>query len=178
MQADADSVKRAAEGDREAAGAIYDRYAPLIRAILYDAAGSWSEADDLVQNVFFKALSRLNQLRNRDQLGAWLIQIARREGATYRRSAARRRARFVGIADEHAAPDAQAADTMQTVDVVRAAVRALPEQERIAVHVHYLCEEPADVARRELGLSPSGFYKLLERARGRLQKSLIQRENA
>jgi RNA polymerase sigma-70 factor, ECF subfamily len=89
MQADADLAKRAADGDREAAGAIYDRYAPLIRAILYDAAGSWSEADDLVQNVFVKTLSRLNQLRNLDQLGAWLIQITRREGATYRRSAAR-----------------------------------------------------------------------------------------
>jgi RNA polymerase sigma-70 factor (ECF subfamily) len=52
----------------------------------------------------------------------------------------------------------------------------LPERERMAVHIHYLCGEPAEVARHALGLSQSGFYKLLERARGRLRARLLELE--
>ena len=44
MADDADLATRAAAGDRDAAGEIYDRYAPLVRAILLDITGSWTEA--------------------------------------------------------------------------------------------------------------------------------------
>jgi hypothetical protein len=35
----------------------------------------------------------------------------------------------------------------------------------MALHIFYLDEQPAEMARQTLGLSSSGFYKLLERAR-------------
>ena len=57
---DADLVRRIAVGEQDAAGEIYDRYAPLVRAILLDAAGSLTEANDLVQDVFLRALAGLD----------------------------------------------------------------------------------------------------------------------
>jgi RNA polymerase sigma-70 factor (ECF subfamily) len=174
MEDDAELAKRILGGDREAAGEIYDRYAPLVRAVLFDATGSLPDADELVQEVFVRGLTRLAQLRRHERIGAWLIGIARREGKEFRRQAGRRRQRFTPLVD-HPAPKTQAA-VSDTFSLIREAVRELPERERMAVHIHYLCGEPAQVARHTLGLSQSGFYKLLERARGRLRTRLLELE--
>jgi RNA polymerase sigma-70 factor (ECF subfamily) len=174
MAEDSELATRAARGDREAAAEIYDRYAPLVRAIALDATGSLPEADELLQQVFLRALAALSQLRRSESLCGWLVGIARREGAEYRRQAARRRARFGQLVDEPRVPAAE--HSSDTIDEVRRAVRGLPERERIAVHIHYLCGEPVEAARQALGLSPSGFYKLLERARQRLRARLLRAE--
>jgi RNA polymerase sigma-70 factor (ECF subfamily) len=182
MADDADLATRAAAGDRDAAGEIYDRYAPLVRAILLDATGSRAEANDGVQEVFLRAFGRLAQLRQPELLCGWLVGIARREGANYRRQTARGRKLFTPLVDEPAderASDGESTDARaaEAIDEVRQAVRDLPERERIAVHVHYLCGETAEVARQVLGLSPAGFYKLLARARGRLAGSLLRMDH-
>jgi RNA polymerase sigma-70 factor, ECF subfamily len=174
MADDADLAKRAAAGDREAAGEIYDRYAPLVRAVLLDATGSLPEANELVQEVFLRALSRLGQLRRPERLCAWLIGISHRQGAEYRRQAGRRRQRFAPLVDDPVA--AAEVRSNETVELVQQAVRELPERERLAIHIRYLCDEPAEAARQAIGLSPSGYYKLLERARRRLRARLSQVE--
>ena len=174
MDDDCELRRRAIGGDRLAAGEIYDRYAPLVRAIALDATGSLAEANELVQEVFLRALRSLEQLREPDRLAAWIVGIARREGADYRRRMARQRRRFEPLVGEpvQAAMDEREDAALQ----VRAAIADLPEQERLAVHIHYLSGEPVEVARQTLGLSPSGFYKLLERARERLRVRLIKLE--
>jgi RNA polymerase sigma-70 factor, ECF subfamily len=174
MAEDADLARRAAAGDREAAGEIYDRFAPLVRAVLLDATGSLPEANELVQEVFLRALSRLGQLRRPERLCAWLIGISRRQGAEYRRQAGRRRKRVTPLVND---PVSAADDrSNETVEMVRQAIRELPERERLAIHIRYLCDEPPEAARQAIGLSPSGFYKLLERARRRLRARLTQVE--
>jgi RNA polymerase sigma-70 factor, ECF subfamily len=174
MADDAELVRRATAGGRDAAGEIYDRYAPLVRAITLDATGLTAEASDLVQEVFLRALSRLGQLRQGELLCGWLVGIARRQGAEYRRRMARQRRRFAPLIDEPAHVDDEAA--AHAIELVRQAIRQLPERERIAIHIHYLCGEPAEAARAALGFSPSGFYKLLERARARLRAQLLKME--
>lgn len=59
---------------------------------------------------------------------------------------------------------------------VHAAIAQLGDKERLAVHIFYLCEEPAEVARQALGLSASGFYKIIENARSRLKAILTQQD--
>jgi RNA polymerase sigma-70 factor (ECF subfamily) len=50
------------------------------------------------------------------------------------------------------------------------ALGQLPEKERLAIHAFYLLEQSPDAARAALGLSRSGLYKVLERARTRLNR--------
>jgi len=175
MEDDAELTRRILAGDREAAGAIYDRYAPLVRAVLLDSTGSLPEADELLQEVFVRGLTQLSQLRRPDCVAAWLIAIARRQGKDFRRRSGRQRQRFTAFTD-HPAPAIPTAAT-DAAALVREAVRELPERERMAVHIHYLCGESAETARQALGLSQSGFYKLLDRARCRLRARLLELEN-
>ena len=51
----------------------------------------------------------------------------------------------------------------------------LPEKERLALHAFYLQEQSAEDARRTVGLSRSGFYRALERARKQLTTLLVQK---
>jgi RNA polymerase sigma-70 factor (ECF subfamily) len=176
MGDDAELAGRIRAGDRDAAGEIYDRYAPIVRAVLLDATGSMPEADELVQEVFVRGLTQLAHLRRPERIGAWLIAIARRQGKEFRRRAGRRRERFRALGDHPASQSQTPAIASDTVSQVHEAVRDLPERERMAVHIHYLCGEPVEIARQSLGLSQSGFYKLLERARGRLRARLRELE--
>jgi len=63
------------------------------------------------------------------------------------------------------------------IEQLREMITALPEKERLALHIFYLQGKSADNARRIMGLSRSGFYRLLDRARKRLERLLIQQEN-
>ncbi|HEY4311009.1 MAG TPA: sigma-70 family RNA polymerase sigma factor [Pirellulales bacterium] len=174
MTGDAELVARAANGEQQAVAQIYDRYAPLLRAVLLDATGQLADADELLQEVFMRALTRLDQLRQPEALAGWLVTIARREGTEYRRRTARERTRFTSLDSEPQQPVAECDD--ETPALVRAALAELPEQERLALHIHYLCGEPVEVARQTLELSSSGFYKLLDRAREGLRARLLKRE--
>jgi RNA polymerase sigma-70 factor (ECF subfamily) len=174
MIEDAELARRAAAGEQAAVGEIYDRYAPLVRAVLLDATGAPAEADELLQEVFVRAISSLRQLREPAALAGWLVTIARREATEYRRQQARNRTRFVPLDQDPAQPADDGAT--ETRRLVHAALAELPDDERLALHIHYLCGEPVAVARQTLELSSSGFYKLLERARERLRMKLLDRE--
>lgn len=60
------------------------------------------------------------------------------------------------------------AERSERLEMLSRALGELPEQERLAVHLFYLEADPVIAAREALGLSRSGFYKLLARARERL----------
>ena len=62
------------------------------------------------------------------------------------------------------------------IEQLREKIATLPEKERLAVHTFYLQEKSADIARRIMGLSRSGFYRLLGRARKRLEKLMLEEQ--
>jgi RNA polymerase sigma-70 factor, ECF subfamily len=55
-------VAAARSGDHAAFEMLCDRYAPLIRAICFDVAGSLNEAQDLAQEAFLRAYKNLATL--------------------------------------------------------------------------------------------------------------------
>jgi RNA polymerase sigma-70 factor (ECF subfamily) len=169
MDNEAMLVRQARNGDRDAFAALYDRYARLVRAIAYDASGNVATAQDIAQDVFLKAFCRLNQLKDPERFGAWITQIARRAGRDWQRSRMRDRHEF-----RSQPPDVAAIHEDDSATVLLQAIRSLPYRERMALHIFYLDEQPAELARTTMGLSSSGFYKLLERARANAAKLVRQ----
>jgi RNA polymerase sigma-70 factor, ECF subfamily len=169
-------VIRAQEGDRDAFALLYDQFAPLVRSVAYDATGCLQEAEDLCQEVFLHAYRNLTQLRDAARFPGWLMAITRRTCASWGRTRQRRPA--VGLEEVETpvtAPDAND-DEIQHMLI---AIRQLPHKERTALHLFYLAEQPAELARQTLGLSSAGFYKVLDRAKRRaaavLQKRKVMR---
>jgi RNA polymerase sigma-70 factor (ECF subfamily) len=77
-------VRAAQNGDRVAFGSLYEQYERLIHGILLGQV-SYHEAEDLMQDVFVKALERLPTLREPAAFCGWLIAIARRTATDYLR---------------------------------------------------------------------------------------------
>ena len=56
----------------------------------------------------------------------------------------------------------------ERLELLGRAMDQLPDNERLALHLYYLEADPVAAASTALGVSRSGFYKLLTRARERL----------
>lgn len=81
---DAILVRTAQEGDRAAFGRLYERHARMVHGVLL-AKVPVGAVDDLVQDVFLRALRRLSTLRESGSFGAWLVAIARNLANDYHR---------------------------------------------------------------------------------------------
>lgn len=79
-------VASARNGERDAFGRLYDRYAPMVHGILM-ARVPVREVDDLVHDVFLQALRQLRTLRDNDRFGGWLAAIARNRANDFHRRA-------------------------------------------------------------------------------------------
>ena len=69
-------VRAAQQGDRGAFWQLYRIYAPMVHGIFLSRVAS-ADVDDLVHDVFLRALPRLHTLRDPSRFGGWLAQIAR-----------------------------------------------------------------------------------------------------
>ncbi|MFC8717623.1 ECF subfamily RNA polymerase sigma factor, BldN family [Kitasatospora sp. NPDC057198] len=71
-------VERAQNGESEAFGRLYDRYADTVYRYIYYRVGSRATAEDLTSETFLRALRRIGTFtwQGRD-FGAWLVTIAR-----------------------------------------------------------------------------------------------------
>jgi RNA polymerase sigma-70 factor, ECF subfamily len=174
---DAWRVRQVLAGDLQAFGALYDRYAGLIRALcLHETGHDFHAAQDLCQEVFLRGYRNLAALKDPGQFAGWLVGIARLAGREWRGSRYRERRRLNSDAAEQTL-DAPDGASPGDVDGILALIGELPEPERLALHLFYLQENSVEVARQVLNLSRSGFYRLLERAEEHLrQKVGIGRE--
>jgi RNA polymerase sigma-70 factor (ECF subfamily) len=77
-------VRAARSGDRVAFGALYQQCGRLVHGILL-AYVPYHEAEDLMQDVFVKALERLPELREPAAFRGWLLAIARHIATDHQR---------------------------------------------------------------------------------------------
>jgi RNA polymerase sigma-70 factor (ECF subfamily) len=73
--ADEELVARAQAGEREAFGALYDRYLPRVYGYCYRLLGSREAAEDANTEVFMRALAALPTYRS-GSFRSWLFTIA------------------------------------------------------------------------------------------------------
>ncbi|MGA2796967.1 MAG: sigma-70 family RNA polymerase sigma factor [Thermoguttaceae bacterium] len=179
LPTDADLVAKALAGDREAFACLYDRYARLVRAVVYGVAMDWPMVQDMTQECFLRAYKNLARLREPDRFGRWIVGIARQVARERRRSIRRDRHQFFGDDALEVPFDSDVVGTIESAEETELVMRRLaelPERERIAIHAFFLQECDVREAAKLLGLSRSGVYALLERALARLAALVRRRE--
>jgi RNA polymerase sigma-70 factor, ECF subfamily len=131
---EADLVRRAMSGDREAFGQIMERYAGparrLCRAILRDL----EDADDAAQDAFLSAWVKLGQYDPRRPLGPWLMRIVANAAKDRRRRREVRRTDELSesMPSSAAGPDREAHRRLLQ-EVLMNALAELPDRYRAAV---------------------------------------------
>jgi len=129
---------------------LYREHIGRARRLAYLLTGRVGDADDIAHEAFLRCAGRLGALRSPDRFGAYLHRAVAREVIDTRRSAARRSAREErsdGSRLRTAGHDGGQVDVAARVDVV-AALRELPEAQRVAVVLRYWagCSD-AEIAR-------------------------------
>ena len=174
---DHEIVHRVRAGEYECFETLLRRYNQrlyrIARAVLRDDA----EAEDVVQETWFRAISHLDQLTDPDRFGGWICRIAMyeawnraRRGSLLRRW---RRSAAPVAAVEAADPEKQASE-LETRRALEAAIDALPEGYRLVVMLRGVEQLSTAEAAGLLGLSPEVVKTRFHRARMRLRMALAE----
>lgn len=91
---DAAALASARAGDPQAFRALVERHARPLFRLAYRLTGSESDAEDVVQETFLRAYTRLDQFQERSAVGSWLHRIAANAAYDVLRARKRRQARF------------------------------------------------------------------------------------
>jgi len=126
---DGDLVRAAQGGDRAAFGLLYERYARMVHGILLGRVPP-SAVEDLVQDVFLRAMPRIGSLRDVSHFGGWLAVIARNRAADYFRQSQPGAEPFKdSVEAETESKEASAADKSEALAILNS-IRNLPEAYR------------------------------------------------
>jgi RNA polymerase sigma-70 factor (ECF subfamily) len=135
---DARWVAAAAQGDREALGRLYDRYAPGLTALGLRVLGERREAEDVVHDVFLEVWRHAGEYDlRRGSVRAWLFMRMRSRALDRRKSAGFSRRVSLdadGLGEEAGDEDPRLAPDRAGV---RRALLALPPEQREVIELAY-----------------------------------------
>lgn len=80
---------------------LFERYKDLVYTLCYRLAGSHSEAEDLVQEVFTKVFQNLKYFEERSKFSSWLYRISHNHCLDHIQSRKREYARLAEISVEN-----------------------------------------------------------------------------
>jgi RNA polymerase sigma-70 factor (ECF subfamily) len=164
-------VHAARDGDRQAFGRLYDRYARMVHGILL-ARVPRTEVDDLVHDVFLLALRRLPKLREAAAFGGWLATITRNRATDYHR----RLVETAELPDDAAAdaPEERRSDAEGLAAL--AAIRSLSEAYRETLILRLVEGMTGPEIAARTGLTPGSvrvnLHRGIQQLRERLQKGI------
>lgn len=139
-------LERVARGDSQSFEDLYDRYSPMLYAVLLRILGKPEDAQEVLQETFVKVWTNATLFdKARGSEAAWLISIARSRGIDRLRS---RRVRFdreteAGremTSNGPVSPGPSGLDSAvqsETRDAVRSALSDLPQPQRVALELAY-----------------------------------------
>ena len=166
-------VSAACAGDRAAFGALYARYAKMIHGILLAKVPA-HDVDDLLQDVFLRALPKLRDLRDVTRFGPWLATIARNRANDYYRQSGSAAALIDSFSEEDTEEPASAPSPGANAAMILALVRSLPEaySETLILRLVEGMTGP-EIAERT-GLTPGSVRVNLHRGMKQLREKLRQ----
>ena len=157
------TIRAVAAGDEGAFARLYADYVRMVHAILLGRIPR-RDVDDLVQDVFLTAYTRIQELRDPAAFGGWIATIARNRATDYLRQAREP----LELPDELAGGDPIETETFAVLEIVR----ALPEAYRDTLLMR-LVEgmSGAEIAERS-GLTPASVRVNLHRGMKMLREKL------
>src|SRR5471032_1422142 len=108
------TIRAVAAGDEEAFARLHAGYVRMVHAILLGRVPR-RDVDDLVQDVFLTAFTRIGELRDPAAFGGWIATIARNRATDH----LRRSREQEELPEELPGGDAIEADTFAVLDVIR-----------------------------------------------------------
>ena len=170
------TVRRAADGDSSAFARLVAAHHGSMARVAYVICGDPELTRDVLQSAWMIAWRRLRDLRQPEQVRAWLVAVAANEA----RQVVRRR-RSIQVVDVSEALDTlgggDPGESIGVVDLQRA-LRGLDPEDRALLALRYLAGLDSTEIAAHLGGSASGIRSRLARLLDRLRADLAFDDSA
>lgn len=129
------------------------------------------DAEDILQNIFYKIQSNISSLRDTDKIHSWVLRIARNSIIDYYR---RKNSNELELVEDLSSESADEVNSNEEIaQCLKAMIQYLPEKYKLAI----ILTEYQNLTQKELskrmGLSESGARSRVQRARKKLKDMLI-----
>jgi RNA polymerase sigma-70 factor, ECF subfamily len=181
--ADEKLVQLCQRGDNAAFAELMRRHKPAASKLALSILRDKSDAEDEVQNAFWKAYEHINQFQQDAKFSTWLTRIVFNQCLMRLRQL--RRARFYFLddttaGDELVTPDLpdkrrspeQALGQMEIIQALREEIRRIPPLLRDVLMMRDVQERPMPDVAGELGISVAAAKSRLLRARAELRQRM------
>ena len=137
-ESDRQLVLRARVDDHAAYGELVARHQGRVRGWLRHLCGDHAEADDLAQNAFVRAWTRIRDLKDAARFVPWLMKIAYYEFLQSRRASGRRERFMERLANEQEPVQQDQTDAARDAALdLRRTLAILSRRERAVVVLNY-----------------------------------------
>jgi len=157
------TIRAVAAGDRDAFTRLYADYSRMVHAVLLGRVPR-RDVDDLVQDVFVTAYTRIRELREPAAFGGWIATIARNRATDYLRQSREQ----VELPDELPGGDPIETETFAVLEVIR----GLPEAYRDTLLMRLVEGMSGQEIADRTGLAPGSVRVNLHRGMKLLREKL------
>ena len=158
------------EGSEPAFNRLVDRHQQAVRMFLRRLLGNDADADDMAQETFLAAWTSARSFRDEGDVRSWLCGIAWRKARSAQRSWFRRSAR--DTAHHELSSGVTGGALIEDRLAVRAALQALPLEQRAAVTLCLVCGFSHAEAAKILGTALGTVKSHVLRGRERLREAI------
>jgi RNA polymerase sigma-70 factor, ECF subfamily len=155
--------------------AIYRTALPHVYGYLLPRCGSVAVAEDLTAETFTAAVAAVRQGQVRELTVAWLVGVARHKLVDHWRRLGREQ-RGLAALEAQGTDAGDPWEELLDLDAAHAALRRLPEPQRLALMLRYLDGLPVAEVAGQLGRTVHGTETLLVRARAALRRVYAEEE--
>jgi RNA polymerase sigma-70 factor (ECF subfamily) len=147
----------------------------LVRKYAHDVFGlciahtkNFHDSEDIMQEVFIKAFSKLDTLKDTSRTRAWLMQITRRKCIDYHRSKPQVLEQISENIESHVEKK------NKQIELLHEAISRLPEDYREPIILYYLNGRNCSGVAKTIGISEDAVRTRLVRARLKLHEILSE----
>ncbi len=145
---------------------IIDKYKDMVYRTALTAVGNYADAEDIMQDVFFKYFKSQPEFESESHEKAWFLRVTINESKNLMRSSWRRRRADTELTKLSELPE------QNTESPVLDAVLSLPEKYRIAIYLYYYEGYQIREIARITSQSETAVAQQMSRGRKKLQKKL------
>ncbi len=156
------------------------RYQEKLFRVVFSFTANAEDAEDICQQTFTEALTRLHQLKDPKAFAAWLFKIGRnraRDLIRASKSRASREERWDGLQTQVSGSPDMAIENRQQAKSLARHLGTLPELYRSIIVLHYWMDESVQVIGQQLELPIGTVKSYLFRARKILAQALAKEKS-
>ena len=153
------------QGDRAAYAQLVERHYRRVFGLCLGITGSVHDAEDIAQEAMVKGYKKIRELRDADQFDSWIIRIAKNLCIDLFRKNERHREAVTERAEQMRRSPGRQLD-------IKSAIGKLSMETRQPLVMYYFQDRDTQSIASELGISNTGVWRLIRRARMELHELL------